>query len=81
MAALSPQEFEALVRRELAERDNRRRARLGDPRVYAEADTSAVAAIMAAAGYDRSGRPGMPRGGVGELPQRTSPQPAGTIAP
>ena len=49
MAALSAEEFERVIRDALAERDRKRRARLGDPQVYAAADTSAVAAIMTAA--------------------------------
>jgi hypothetical protein len=48
---MSPEQFEAVVRRALRERDSRRRARLGDPNVYALADQEAVTAIMGAAGY------------------------------
>lgn len=48
---MNPEEFEALIRRELAGRDKRKRARIGDPIAYAEADQLAVNAIMAAAGY------------------------------
>lgn len=48
---MAPDTFEALVRRQLTERDKRRRARLGDALAYAEADQLCVAAIMEAAGY------------------------------
>lgn len=48
---MTPEQFEALIRRELAERDRRRRARIGDPLVYAEADHLCVNAVMLAAGY------------------------------
>ncbi len=48
---MNPAEFEALILHELAERDKRRRARLGDPLAYAEADALCVAAIMQAAGF------------------------------
>jgi hypothetical protein len=49
---VSAEEFEAVIRAELAGRDKRRRARLLDPVVYAEADQLCVNAIMRAAGYD-----------------------------
>lgn len=48
---MSPQDFEALIRRELAARDKRRRARLGDALAYAEADQLCVNTLMEAAGY------------------------------
>jgi len=51
MATTTSQEFEALIRRELAERDRRKRARLGDALAYAEADQRCVNAILEAAGY------------------------------
>lgn len=48
---MSPDEFEALLRRELQQRDTRRRARLGDPEAQAEADQLLVNAVMTAAGH------------------------------
>lgn len=48
---MTPDEFEALIRREMAERDKRRRARLGDAIAYAEADRLCADAIMQAAGF------------------------------
>jgi hypothetical protein len=48
---VNAQEFEALIRRELTERDKRKRARLGDALAYAEADQRCVNAILEAAGY------------------------------
>lgn len=51
---MSPEEFEALIRRELAQRDSRRRARLGDHVAQTAADQMCVDAIMQAAGYGPS---------------------------
>jgi hypothetical protein len=51
---VSPEQFEALVRRELAQRDARRRARIGDPYAQAEADQLFVNAVMGAAGHPPS---------------------------
>jgi hypothetical protein len=48
---MPPEEFEALLRRELAQRDARRRARLGDEPAKAAADQGLVTAVMEAAGY------------------------------
>lgn len=48
---MTPEQFEALIRRELKTRDSRRRARLGDGLAYDEADQLCVNAIMEAAGY------------------------------
>lgn len=48
---MTPEQFEAVVRHEMRERDQKRRARIGDPAVYATADQECVNAIMAAAGY------------------------------
>jgi hypothetical protein len=52
---VSPQEFDALVRRELAARDNRRRLRLFDAAAYEEADRLFVNAVAEAAGFGPSG--------------------------
>ena len=43
--------FESLIREQLAARDKKRRSRLHDPNVIAEADGTFVAAVMQAAGY------------------------------
>jgi hypothetical protein len=51
MSTHTPQDFEALIRRELAQRDGRRRARIGDRLAYEAADTALVAAVMEAAGF------------------------------
>lgn len=48
---MSPGEFEALIRRELSQRDSRRRARLADADALAAADQMFVNTVMEAAGY------------------------------
>jgi hypothetical protein len=48
---MTPEQFEVVVRAELKKRDLARRARIGDPAVYASADQDCVNAVMAAAGY------------------------------
>jgi hypothetical protein len=52
VAAATAEAFERVIREQLDERDRKRRARLLDRQVYAEADTSCVAAIMQSVGYD-----------------------------
>ncbi len=51
MAAMTRQAFEQLVAGALAERDKKRRSRLHDPNVMAEADSAFVAKVTEAAGY------------------------------
>jgi hypothetical protein len=51
VVTVSAEEFEQLVRRELAARDKQRRARLMDPANYEQADSAFVAAVMTAAGF------------------------------
>jgi hypothetical protein len=48
---MTPEQFEVVVRAELRQRDLARRARIGDPGVYAAADQECVNKIMEAAGY------------------------------
>ena len=48
---MTPEEFEALLRAELARRDNTRRSRPLDPATYEAADTAFLAAVMTAAGF------------------------------
>jgi hypothetical protein len=48
---MAPGTFEALVRHQLRQRDQTRRARLGDAVAYDAADQACVNAIMEAAGY------------------------------
>jgi hypothetical protein len=48
---MAPGTFEALVRHQLRQRDQARRARLGDAVAYDAADQACVNAIMEAAGY------------------------------
>lgn len=47
---MTAEEFEALLRSELAKRDQAKRARLGDPAAYAAADAAFIAAVSEAAG-------------------------------
>ena len=51
---MTPQEFEALLRRELKTRDAQRRARLGDQVAWDAADGTFVNTVMEAAGYTAS---------------------------
>lgn len=48
---MTPEEFEALLRSELAKRDNMRRSRPLDPVTYEAADLAFIGAVMLAAGF------------------------------
>jgi hypothetical protein len=51
---MTPEQFEALVRRELKTRDAQRRTRLGDQIAQAAADGAFINAVMTAAGFGAS---------------------------